>query len=392
MTWNNEDIEGLIQLEREGLNWDEIAEALGKTRDSVRKKFYRLSAEDEPETVSKSVKFDSDGTETTTALMRLKHEPDKSPETMLKLTGYDPDKFDLISSQYKVYEQHSTTDGTVPQYSITVKASPKSYVGVSELAGIINRTVTKTRLKRTSGASGDKMLVIPLYDLHFGIMTLGTFQPYLDGIVDRLNVGNYERVVIELGGDLLHSDYMKSTRTVSGTQLDHADMVRAWKDAAFVVSNIITAASQVSINVSLYAVGGNHDFDMQWAFVEMLKARFGNDVSFYNRNNYRDAYSFGRVGIMMAHGDSAKRKLSALFAAEQPKIWAGCVWREVHYGHFHTQVTTDDNGAIVRQFGTPKPTDGYEDKNGYTMGAKTLKLLEYTTDGLYAEYTLLGGN
>ncbi|MGV7959436.1 hypothetical protein PJP14_29480, partial [Mycobacterium kansasii] len=81
-------------------------------------------------------------------------------------------------------------------------------------------------------------------------MTLGTFQPYLDGIVDRLNVGNYERVVIELGGDLLHSDYMKSTRTVSGTQLDHADMVRAWKDAAFVVSNIITAASQVSINVS----------------------------------------------------------------------------------------------------------------------------------------------
>ncbi|MGK1620278.1 hypothetical protein ACR902_26785, partial [Klebsiella pneumoniae] len=257
MTWKNEDIEGLIQLEREGLNWDEIAEALGKTRDSVRKKFYRLSAEDEPETVSKSVKFDSDGTETTTALMRLKHEPDKSPETMLKLTGYDPDKFDLISSQYKVYEQHSTADGTVPQYSITVKASPKSSVVVAELAGIINRTVTKTRLKRTSGASGDKMLVIPLYDLHFGIMTLGTFQPYLDGIVDRLNVGNYERVVIELGGDLLHSDYMKSTRTVSGTQLDHADMVRAWKDAAFVVSNIITAASQVSINVSLYAVGGN---------------------------------------------------------------------------------------------------------------------------------------
>jgi len=102
MTWKNEDIEGLIQLEREGLNWDEIAEALGKTRDSVRKQFYRLSAEDEPETVSKSVKFDSDGTETTTALMRLKHEPDKSPETMLKLTGYDPDKFDLISSQYNV--------------------------------------------------------------------------------------------------------------------------------------------------------------------------------------------------------------------------------------------------------------------------------------------------
>lgn len=392
MTWKNEDIEGLIQLEREGLNWDEIAEALGKTRDSVRKKFYRLSAEDEPDTVSKSVKFDSDGTETTTALMRLKHEPDKSPETMLKLTGYDPDKFDLISSQYKVYEQHSTTDGTVPQYSITVKASPKSSVGVVELAGIINRTVTKTRLKHTSRASGDKMLVIPLYDLHFGIMTLGTFQPYLDGIVDRLNVGNYERVVIELGGDLLHSDYMKSTRTVSGTQLDHADMVRAWKDAAFVVSNIITAASQVSINVSLYAVGGNHDFDMQWAFVEMLNAKFGNDVSFYNRNNYRDAYSFGRVGIMMAHGDSAKRKLSALFAAEQPEIWSSSVWREVHYGHFHTQVTTDDNGAIVRQFGTPKPTDGYEDKNGYTMGAKALKLLEYTTEGLCAEYTLLGSN
>ena len=50
----------------------------------------------------------------------------------------------------------------------------------------------------------------------------------------------------------------------------------------------------------------------------------------------------------------------------------------------------DDGGTIQRQFGTPKPADGYEIKNGFTMGQHVLKVLEYDEKGLLAEYTLKG--
>jgi len=62
----------------------------------------------------------------------------------------------------------------------------------------------------------------------------------------------------------------------------------------------------------------------------------------------------------------------------------------VHFGHYHTEVTKDTGGTMVRQFGTPKNADEYEQKNGFTMGSKILKILEFDESGLLAEYTLKG--
>lgn len=385
MKWTIDEQHQIAQLVTMGLSDSKIAERMGKTHAAV--KHYRqrhitdIKIED-----SKEVTTEANGTQTATILMRLKHEPDKSPRTMLALTGYDPDKFDLISSQYKVYEQHSTEDGVVPQYSITVKVRPKNDISVSELTGIINREVKQTRLKRTSGTL-KHMLVVPLYDLHFGINSYDNMQPFLEKIQAIIYSHSLQKIVIEIGGDLLHSDYLKTTKTVNGTQLDHVDSRQAWEDAASFAKNIIEPAIKNSDVTELRAIGGNHDFDMQWAFVEMIRARYP-QLSVFNPGSYRQAFSYGRVSIMMAHGDTAKAKLSQLFANEYQAEWASSVWREVHWGHFHTEVVKDEGGAIQRQFGTPKKSDNYEIRNGFTMGYKTLKVLEYDEQGLLAEYTI----
>lgn len=385
MKWKNEDKNKIEQLVAIGLSDSKIAERLGRTRASVKHYRQRHLANAKAED-SKEVTTEANGTQTATVLMRLKHEPDKSPRTMMALTGYDPDKFDLISSQYKVYEQHSTEDGTVPQYSITVKVRPKSDISVSELTSIINRDVKHKRLERTSGTL-KRMLVVPLYDLHFGINSYDNMVPYLEKIQAIIKSHLPQKVVIELGGDLLHSDYLKTTKTVNGTQLDHVDSRQAWEDAASFIKNIIETAIENSDVTELRAIGGNHDFDMQWAFVEMIRARYP-QLSVFNPGSYRQAFTYGRVSIMMAHGDTAKAKLSQLFANEYPAEWSSSVWRETHWGHFHTETVKDDGGTIQRQFGTPKPADGYEIKNGYTMNQHVLKVLEYDENGLLAEYTL----
>lgn len=387
MKWTDKDKHQIAQLVTMGLSDSKIAERMGKTQSAVKHYRQRHLANAKVED-SKEVTTEANGTQTATVLMRLKHEPDKSPRTMMALTGYDPDKFDLISSQYKVYEQHSTEDGTVPQYSITVKVKPKSDISVSEITSIINRDVKQKRLERTRDTL-KHMLVVPLYDLHFGINSYDNMQPFLEKIQAIINSHLPQKIVIELGGDLLHSDYLKTTKTVNGTQLDHVDSRQAWEDASRFIKNIIEPAIENSRVTELRAIGGNHDFDMQWAFVEMIRARYP-QLSVFNPGSYRQAFTYGRVAIMMAHGDTAKAKLSQLFANEYPAEWSNSVWRETHWGHFHTEAVKDDGGTIQRQFGTPKPSDGYEIKNGYTMGAKTLKLLEYTPSGLCAEYTLLG--
>ena len=387
MKWSNEEQSQIAQLVTMGLTDAEVAKRMEKTKAAV--KHYRqrhipnIKIED-----SKEVTTEANGTQTATVLMRLKHEPDKSPRTMMELTGYDPDKFDLISSQYKVYEQHSTEDGIVPQYSITVKVKPKSDISVSELTSIINHDVKQKSLNRTSGTL-KHMLVVPLFDLHFGINSYEKMMPYLDEIKAIIKTHPFQKIVIEIGGDTLHSDFLKTTKTVKCTQLDHVDMINAWQDAAHFIKDVIELSIENSETTELRAIGGNHDFDLQWAFVEMIRARYP-QLSVYNPGSYRQAFTYGRVGIMLAHGDTAKAKLSQLFASEHPEEWASSVWREVHTGHYHAEVVKDSGGTIQHQFGTPKPSDGYEVKNGFTLGQKVLKILEYDTNGLLAEYTIKG--
>ena len=387
MKWSNEEQSQIAKLVTMGLTDAEVAKRMGKTKASV--KHYRqrhindIKIED-----SKEVTTEANGTQTATVLMRLKHEPDKSPRTMLELTGYDPDKFDLISSQYKVYEQHSTEDGIVPQYSITVKVKPKSDISVSELTSIINHDVKQKRLNRTSGTL-KHMLVVPLFDLHFGINSYKKMVPYLDEILAIINSHPFEKIVIEAGGDLLHSDFLATTKTVKCTQLDHVDMIGAWEDAARFVKDIVETSIENSENTELRAIGGNHDFDVSWAFVEMIKARYP-QLDVFNPGTYRQVFTYGRVGILLAHGDTAKAKLPALFANEYPEEWASSVWREVHTGHYHAEVVKDAGGTIQHQFSTPKPSDSYEQKNGFTMNSKVLKILEYDVNGLIAEYTIKG--
>jgi len=387
MKWTESEKHQIAQLVTMGLSDSKIAARMGKTQSAV--KHYRqrhitdIKIED-----SKEVTTEANGTQTATVLMRLKHEPDKSPRTMMELTGYDPDKFDLISSQYKVYEQHSTEDGIVPQYSVTVKVRPKTDISVSELTRMINHDVKQTRLKRTSGTL-KRMLVIPMFDLHFGINNFKNMQPYLDEILTIINSHPFEKIVIEVGGDILHSDFLKKTQTVRGTQLDHVDTIKAWQDAAEFVKGIIEPAIVNSETTELYAIGGNHDFSMQWGFIEMIRTRYP-QLNVFNPGSYRQVFMYGKVGILIAHGDTARNKLSQLFASEYPEAWYRSSWRETHMGHLHTEVVKDENGAIHREFGTPKPNDGYEIKGGFTMNSKTMKALEYDEQGLLAEYVIKG--
>ena len=109
-------------------------------------------------------------------------------------------------------------------------------------------------------------------------------------------------------------------------------------------------------------------------------------IHVHNTTDYRAAFRLEHVGIMIAHGDTALRKLPMLFATEYADIWSNSSWREVLYGHFHHEVVNDDSGVVIRQLGTPKPSDGYEKKNGYTMSSRTLKLFEYDADRLRVTY------
>jgi len=197
----------------------------------------------------------------------------------------------------------------------------------------------------------------------------------------------YKVVSIEQLGDLFHSSLMKTTQTQKGTILDDVDMVQAIEDAKTFFDAIIRCALEHATEVHIYHTEGNHSGNMEYMFLEYLKAKYP-DVKVFNNNDYRYFYALDNVGFMIAHGDYAKKNLPMLFANEASQIWSDSYSREIHTGHFHNEKTTDHDGVIHRQLGTMKPSDKYEISNGWTLSKRELQIFEYDTNRLITTYNL----
>lgn len=325
--------------------------------------------------------IDKNGNQTHTTVIEMRDGQEKDPEYLLVAHGYNPDEWEITNAVSNFWQQGSAEHGTKDLYQSKITVKPK--VGNFDKALSKLREEVKPVHFNFKGSGKKSNLVIPLADLHFGITTIADMEIHLHKIANIVSKV-YNTVVIEQLGDLFHSSQMWTTQTMRGTMLDEVNMVQAVEDAK-TFFNVLLSMLQGSKHVIIRQMAGNHSGNMEYMFMEYLKAKYP-DVTIKNNIKYRDAYLLGQIGIMNAHGDFARKGLPMLFANEFGMVWAGAKQRYIHTGHYHTQKTTDEGGVIWQQFGTVKPNDKYEISNGWTLSKKTLYMLEFSETELIAEY------
>ena len=314
--------------------------------------------------------------------IEMTEEQSKDDSFLLKAHGFDPEKWEIINAKTGFWEQNSNNSGKTKLYSSRITVKPiKNEFSIDKVIEKLTQEVKPYHTPKNTFKSKNNM-VLPLADMHFGITKLHDLEQHIDNMLPKLQQ-EHDIFVIEQLGDLFHSSQMWSTQTMKGTLLDEVDMVEAVDDAKTFFDTIIKNINANKIIIKQMA--GNHSGNMEYMFMEYLKAKYP-DVEVDNNVKYRDAYLLGNVGIMMAHGDFARKGLVSLFPNEFKKIWGLSEQAYIHSGHFHTQKTTDEGGIVWQQFGTIKPNDKYEISNGWTLSKKTLYLLEYSEDALVAEY------
>mgnify|MGYP004700817681 CR=1 FL=1 len=331
------------------------------------------------------IKFKSDGSQTHTTIISMDEEQSKDPDFVLRAHGYNPDSWDLVQHVHNIWQQNSVEDGTkdLKQSKITVKPKMKT-VTVEDLIAAMKGKITPVKLKHKN--LGENTIVISLFDMHFGITKLSMLKSCLEQMLEIISRG-HKRVVIIIGGDYSHSNFMNKTQTANNTQLDHVNTIKALNEGVEFLSQIIECAITNSSSVEVHAISGNHDLDHQYMLMWGMSQKYP-QIKFDNNLNTRTAFSFGTVGILVAHGNLALKKLPLLFANEYPEIWSKSTYRMVASGHFHQEKLSDDFGVVMHQFGTPKPNDPYEYANGYTMSRRHLQVLEFNESRLLATYEI----
>lgn len=297
-----------------------------------------------------------------------------------------PDSLTLESGTYEGFTAHDATvqvskSGEIVQAWIKQKANdidPESFIKA------IRESVEPVKYYEQYLEDADRMLEIPLFDMHWGVSFMDHYEPVLKDILDLINRRHWDRIVIPFGQDFFHNDSIVNGQTTRGTAIEKVDMMRAVREGRQFMYTIIDASLKQANEVHVLYSAGNHDRSISWMFMQVLLERYGDKIV-DDSLEYRKVVKYGRNAIMFTHGDSRQataKNLAHIFPISFPEEFADSDVREIHAGHLHHERESDIYGIMVRRLSTGAKLDEWSDKEDYIGTHRRFMVFEWDLDKL----------
>lgn len=231
------------------------------------------------------------------------------------------------------------------------------------------------------------LTILSVFDHHFGLQAWGhetgwpsydldsateKWWEAVDRAAQRASIFTPEKIVLVLGGDLLHVDSRRNMTTAGTIQDVDSRYIKVYKHVRTTVADTATRLAANIAPVQVLCIPGNHDADSTLTMADALGCIFDGhkSVSIEQSPRSRKVIEWGINGLMVAHGDNASsqtklKQLANVFAAEFPDVWGRTRVREVLTGHLHTEEVHDYHGCVVRRFPSLSPPSAWASGNHY---------------------------
>ena len=297
-----------------------------------------------------------------------------------------PDDLTLECGTYEGFTAHNATvqvskSGEIVQAWIRQNANE---FDLEELVTALKASVEPYEYEPKHDDTVDRMLEIPLFDMHWGISFMENYENVLKEVLGLIHSRHWDRIVIPFGQDFFHNDSVVNPTTTKGTVVDKVDMIRAVKEGRQFITAIIDAALNNSNKVRVLYSPGNHDRSVTWMFMQVLLERYGADVV-DDAMEYRKVFTYGKNSVMVTHGDSKRatpKNLAQIFAITFPNEFAQATIREVHAGHLHHEGEGDIFGAMVRRLSSGVTVDDWSNREDYVGTHRRFMIFEWDRNAL----------
>ena len=317
-----------------------------------------------------------------------------TPESIMQKHHLNSNEWVVVSFTSNVWQQQ-TKDGTkinLCQSKLTVKPKAEQALTIEDVRkALIDIRVEKPLLPKTSVILPKKQWLIPcFFDVHFGKLAdkyeTGENYDYkiarervinnANGYLDFYRGKTFEKLTFVIGNDFFNSG--SDGNTFGGTRQDNDTRpFKMFKKGLETVIQTIYILSELSNNIDIVLVQGNHDFDTSYYLavaLEMYYKDCGNIIvnSIPNTRKYIE-YGCNLVGF--THGSEEGKRLSGLMQYEAPEEWGRTSCREWLIGHKHIEgvlklAVEEENGVVIRNIPSLTGTDAWHKKVGFTMARK----------------------
>lgn len=297
-----------------------------------------------------------------------------------------PDDATLECGTYEGFTAHNATV-QVSKTGEIVQAWIRQNVNefdLEELVASLKASVEPYEYKPRNIPEADRMLEIPLFDMHWGVSFMEDYEPVLNEVMSLINSRHWDRIVIPFGQDFFHNDSVVNPTTTKGTVVDKVDMVRAVKEGRQFITAIIDAALNNSNETYVVYTPGNHDRSVTWMFMQVLLERYGGSIV-DDAMEYRKVFTYGKNSIMVTHGDSKQataNNLAHIFAVSFPEEFAKASVKEIHSGHLHHEKEGDIFGVMIRRLSAGNAVDDWSNRQDYIGTHRRFMIFEWDRNSL----------
>lgn len=191
----------------------------------------------------------------------------------------------------------------------------------------------------------------------------------VEGILNKSNGWNIDKIVFIGGNDILHIDTPKRT-TTSGTPQDTDGM---WYENFLIAKRLYCDVLEMLISIAdVHFVynPSNHDYTNGFFLADVVKTHFRNcdNITFDTSIAHRKYFTYGKNLIGTTHGDGAKQQDLPLIMANESKDWSSTKHRYIYTHHVHHKSSKDYHGVTVESLRSPSGTDSWHHRNGYGVG------------------------
>ena len=307
--------------------------------------------------------------------------------SLLKWEGKTfPDDTTLECGTYEGFVAHNATvqvssTGQIVQAWIKQKAID---FDIEDIVEALRENVEPYKYIIPIDENADRMLEVPLFDMHWGISFLEDYKNVLDDILERIQSRHWDRIIIPFGQDYFHNDSLMIGTTSNGTAIEKVDMQRAVKEGRQFITAIIDTAIKNANSVRVLYTPGNHDRSVTWMFMQVLLERYGSEIV-DDTMEYRKVFTYGKNSIMVTHGDSKQataKNLAHIFAVSYPEYFAQATTREVHSGHLHHEKAGDIYGVMIRRLSSGVTVDDWSNRQDYIGTHRRFMIFEWDQNAL----------
>ena len=297
-----------------------------------------------------------------------------------------PDETTLICGTYEGFTAHGATvqvskSGEIVQAWIKQKADgldPEDFIKA------IKTVIKPYRYQTSFKEDCNRMLEIPLFDMHWGVSFMDHYEPVLKEVLEVIDSRHWDKIVIPFGQDFFHNDSIVNGQTTKGTNIEKVDMIRAVKEGTQFIYKIIDESIDHANSVSVLYIPGNHDQSISWMLMQVLLERYGSDIV-DDSMQYRKVITYGKNSIMVTHGDSKQataKNLAHIFPVYFPEEFANSSIREVHSGHLHHEAEADIYGVMVRRLSSGGSVDEWTNRQDFVGTNRRFMLFEWNQEKL----------